>query len=217
MSFKQEKKCEYHGGRPAVAKCKVCGRNVCRYCAQVDGKGKPICRPCCVARGVRQKRSVGVTVLGILDIIGGGTGVAYLPLVLLIWPVAQGSAGAEWAIPGYKAWNIAKTVLDFCISGALLVSGIWLLMLRDWARRVTVVLEVCTLIWMVMSAVPQFAWIIPARAGAGHPVSAFSVVTSDIIGVAVCVLYIVFFTRPMVKAQFGRQLKGWTPARGPGA
>jgi hypothetical protein len=211
-------KCGYHASRPAVAHCAICGRAVCRSCAQPDKKAKPICRPCALQTGVPQRRSRGITVLAVLNIVSGGLGILCLPIAAL-WPggrEAAHEAAAIAAIPGYAAYSMAGVAFSFAVAIACFVTGIGLLRLRDWARKGTIIIQITGLAWGAAGQMSNLLWIVPAKRAAGIAIRPME---TDIISnaamwafaVAMSMLYIIFFTRPMVKVQFGRQLKNWTP------
>jgi hypothetical protein len=156
-------KCGYHASRPAVAHCTICGRAVCHSCAQPDNLNRPVCRPCCLYHGMKQRPSGGVTALGVINIVWGG-----------------------------------------------------LLKLREWARELSLVYGVARLVTVTISLLVDAFWLLPAMRAAG---ASEYMVSSMIFGMVVVIIsapiypivLLAFLTRPMVKVQFGRQLKNWTP------
>jgi len=205
-------KCAYHASRPAVAHCTICGRAVCRSCAQPDKKAKPICRPCALQTGVPQRRSTGVTILAALSIIMSALCLWCVPVALLGSALFAFKLDAERLIFGYATYEKANVAFNVITSIFAFVFGIGLLRLRDWARKGTIILQIFMLAWSAATQALLFAWIIPAEKAAGirtFPVEKGLVWWAG--SVSFYALYVVFFTRPIVKVQFGHQLKDWTP------
>jgi hypothetical protein len=205
-------KCSYHSSRPAAAHCTICGRSVCRSCAQPNKNAKPVCRPCALQTGVRQRRSAGVTILAILSIIGGALGLMCFPFAVLLSAIALPRTGEAAAIPGYATYGTASVVIMFAVCPFLLVFGIGLLRLRDWARKWMVFTQWFIVLWVAAEIALQFIWLVPAMNAAGIRIDWLNYIISWAVTVALCALYIIFFTRPMVKVQFGHQVQNWTPA-----
>lgn len=218
-------KCHFHPERDSVIICQNCGRPMCKECAYTNYWHRPICRPCCVRHFIEQRREGKITLLAICSIVTGlllcAKAAIPAPALFLMWRIfvphlAFGTV-AGYMIPG---------VVFLLASGIfLIVSGIDLLRLNDWARRWMVVyVPIAWAAWVVSAGV-FFWWLVPAAQEATR--THFGMVeagASMAIGTAVVaawgLAYLCTFSQPLVKAQFGNVLKNDVyagPARTPQA
>ncbi len=157
-----------------------------------------------------------VTVIGILAIVFGAMGLLSLPMNLLqmagMWP------GSEFTRPMFDdpmlgTWMKVSFVLTPVLCVLWIVSGIGLLRLREWARKLALGLLVLGLAGQVGGAL----FVMPAMSrsvGGGmfppgsqeaammQTMMSAIVVVSIVVGAAVAVTLIVLLTRPHVRIAF---------------
>jgi len=181
--------CYFHRARPAVIACQMCGRPLCRKCADTNFMNRPICRPCCAQRFLRQRRSAGVVVLALVAFL---IGAAYLFVFLFLILEPHGHPLQTWLAP----YEIATGML----SVMAVVCGIGLLRLKNWARVGMIVFAIAAIVFQCYLSV-YLAVLVPSTGGVFY--NFFGVVCGLTYILPWAVPYIVFLTQPLVKAQFG--------------
>lgn len=124
------------------------------------------------------QRPTAVTVAGILNIIFGSVGLlcytcaglSYLFFVSLadmpggINPVRHMMDFLNREIPGYTAFLIISTSLGFLLAVLLLTSGIGLLNLQPWARVLSLLYAVVTILTQIGALIYTLGYVNPAMA-----------------------------------------------------
>jgi hypothetical protein len=128
-----------------------------------------------------RKRPTVLTVMGVLNIVFGGLGLACylcvgLGLVLLFASVG-GAGGAfpgginpiadMWDfmkrdVPGFAAISIGQILLSFVMSIILVVAGIGLLIMKPWGRVLSICYSIVTILAQIGALVFQLAIVNPA-------------------------------------------------------
>ncbi len=130
---------------------------------------------------IQRRRPASITVLGVLHLIGGGLGLLLLlcGAVALLAGVttmgspfggaASGQQGPEVEvtkamqnIPGYQAVTVAQTVVDLALDVMLLTAGIGLLKLRPWARSLSLVYAVLSILLHIFTLIWSLGFVMPA-------------------------------------------------------
>ena len=181
--------CHFHKKRPAVVACQMCGRPLCTKCADTNYINRPICRPCCTRQFLRQRRNAGIVVLALVAFL---IGAAYLIVFLFLLLEPHGHPLQTWLAP----YEIATGML----SVMAVVCGIGLLRLKNWARVSMIVFAIAAIVFQCYLGV-YLAVLIPSTVGVFY--GFFGVVCGLTYILPWAVPYIVFLTRPLVKAQFG--------------
>ncbi len=164
------------------------------------------------------QRPGAVTAFGILNIVFGGLGVLCTPMSLLfLWfqrardlPIQR----VMDASAGLFAYWVAMAAFSMLSALALIAAGIGLLQLRPWARVLSIVYGIFSIVvgivGMMVNAVFVFGPMI-TRARTGGPEAAASLVgltagtIGGIIGMVYPILLLVFMTRPRIRDAFHRQ------------
>lgn len=110
-----------------------------------------------------------------------------------------------------------KVTLIVAVVGSLLlvVFSFGLLGLRDWARKGLIIFQIVNLAEVGGSYCLAVYWLIPAEIAAGIRSDAYGCAIGHLVigawRLAWLMLYLVVLTRPMIKVQFGHQLKEGAP------
>lgn len=179
-----------------------------------------MCRPCCLQHGIKQRRSGGVTAIAVLNIILGSVGLLSVctSVWLLLMPAFLATAEIKimMSIPEYRVSVIIGAIATPVISFFLLMCGVGLLRLSDWARKGSIVYAIIVFVLTVVGVVFYFGWVYPAMETAG--ISPSRVITAKIgsavgwlLGCGYAIVLLLLLTRPMIKVQFGHQIPSGAP------
>lgn len=166
------------------------------------------------------QRPVSVTVFGILNIVFGILGVlgifATVALLALMSSGAGGNANPMIKFmresPAYSAWIKLTIPLGVAVSGVLLASGIGLLKMKGWARKLSIGYAIYALIFGLANFVVSYWFLLrpmmeeaarkqgPEAAGAIGGAIGGSV--GGCFGLIYPILLLIFMTRPKVVAAF---------------
>jgi hypothetical protein len=124
-----------------------------------------------------RKRPTAVTVMGILNIIFGSLGLlcSLCSGIMVLTNMAGANAGVggpnnvqvemmkmvEAEVPAYQAVQIAQVIFYFILSVMLLMSGIGLLNMQNWARMAAIAYAVIDIVVRIAALVYQLAFINP--------------------------------------------------------
>ena len=110
-------------------------------------------------------RPVGVTIFSILHLLFGASGLV-LAISTLVFSAIGGAVdfgpiplGETVDQPGYRLVTGVIGTLDFFLCTALLAAGLGLLKMRGWARQVSLLYAVYTIIAAAVSSVVQYSLI----------------------------------------------------------
>ncbi|HTR42885.1 MAG TPA: hypothetical protein VMH87_14825 [Pseudomonadales bacterium] len=172
------------------------------------------------------QRPTSVTVFGILNIVFAGLGLCGTAFsVMLFMPSAATANNPVVQIiqssPAYAAWMKVSLGLGLVVIVALLAAGIGLLNLKPWARTLSIIYAIYTIIMTLVGVVINYFFLIqpmlqkaqgqqgPEAAGAiGGAIGGFG---GGCIAVIYPILLLIFMTRPHVVAAFNQS----TPQGGP--
>ena len=89
------------------------------------------------------QRPAAVTVIGILNIVFGSLALLCLPFAIIgfVMPRVSGQNAIldlMDRVPFYKFWNIGMTGMGIFVAIVLIVAGIFLLMMKDMGRLITI-------------------------------------------------------------------------------
>lgn len=216
--------CHFHEKRPAVVACQMCGRPLCTKCADTNFINRPICRPCCTRQFIRQRRSAAVTALGVLSIVSGVflcVRVATpLPMLFVVWGALRPELNF-CAVPMSSVHAIINTAYLFAAGIFLIMAGIDLLRLREWARRGSIIFALVNLPVYVASTLLLIFWVLPVAYKTGiESVSVPSAIVGAVFCTAVAaawsLAYLITLKHPSVRLEFGGMTRksGPAPARG---
>jgi hypothetical protein len=165
------------------------------------------------------QRPTAVTVFGILNIVFAALGFfGALASVMLFMAVAGTIKNPVIQLihdnPTYAAWMKISIVLGLLVSLALLAAGIGLLMLKPWARIVSILYAIYSIVMLIVGSVVNYFFLIqpllqqaqqkqgPEAAGAvGGAIGGMFV---SCFGLIYPVLLLIFMLRPNIKAAFGQ-------------
>jgi hypothetical protein len=162
------------------------------------------------------RRPVAVTVLGILNIVFAALGIIGILISVAVLFSGIGGPGnpAIKAIndqPGYATWLKLSAVIGTAGSAALLVAGIGLLLLKPWARTLTIVYAVYAILGGILGLAMNYIYLVqpimekPAGRGpeaAAEKVGAIGGTFGGCIGFIYPIVLLVFMARSDVKAAF---------------
>jgi hypothetical protein len=111
------------------------------------------------------QRPTAVTVFGILNIIFAALGIfGVLASVMLFMAVGTGSNNPVIQLihdsPDYAAWMKVSIVLGLLVSVAWLAAGIGLLKLMPWARTLSIICAMYSLVMVVVGGVVNYIYLI---------------------------------------------------------
>lgn len=200
--------CAYHKHKPAMTVCALCGMPICQRCAQAGPSGFPICRPCCVEQGIKQKRSGDVTTLSILSIVFGGLALALavLSLVSILSAARSSGAGSSgWDFFYLAFWGVCGSV-----QLPLIASGIGMLSLRNWARTGSIVCAILILLGLavLLGLFMHYSFAGRTAYGGWYPLVVAAMFLVLIIALPYPIVLLSCLTRPFMKVQFGYRLSG---------
>lgn len=162
------------------------------------------------------KRPTSVTVFGILNIVFAAFGVFGLIASIAVFSLPASSNNPVIRImneqPGYAAWLKISIPLGFLSCMALLAAGIGLLLLKGWARMLSIGYGIYAIIFGFLGMILNFVFLVrpmleharqqhgPEAAGALGGAIGGSV--GGCFGLIYPILLLVFMFRPNVKAAF---------------
>lgn len=212
--------CHFHKKRPAVVACQMCGRPLCAKCADTNFINRPICRQCCTRQFIRQRRSAGVTALAALSIVSGVFLCARVatpfPMLFVVWRAMSRELNF-CGVPLNSTHAVINTAYLFVAGIFLIMAGIDLLRLREWARRGSIIFALVNLPVYVASTLLLIFWVLPVAYNTG--IESVSV-PSAIIGAVFCtavaaawsLAYLITLKRPSVRLEFGNMTRKGDPA-----
>ena len=114
--------------------------------------------------------------------------------------------------PTYAKWTKTMIPLGILVCSALVVSGLGLLGLRSWARKVSIAYAIYAIVVVVVTVPINFFVLLPAMLeksrqfqgaeAAGMIGSAIGSVLGVVVGLIYPILLLIFMTRPKVAAAF---------------
>ena len=148
------------------------------------------------------ERPASVTVFGVLNCVFGGLGLLCAPCGKAGWLAAMYETME--ATKEYLILNIAGGVISLGFSACLLTMGIGLLMMKNWARKGTVIYSIANIICAFLLVGMNIAalalhWItMPPQAIAGYIGS----MCGGVVGLIYPVLLLIFMNTAKVKRAF---------------
>ena len=163
-------------------------------------------------------RPTSVTVFGILNIVFGVLGLVGGCCAIGVLLVRN--AGNPW-LPVMqdnallRGWIICANSLGFIASIALCAAGIGLLLLKEWARVLSIVYGILAIVLEIVGTIISVVVLLPAvmsrtaglqgPAALGPRVGAIGATVGGCFGLVYPVLLLIFMTRPKVVAAFKAQ------------
>ena len=133
-------------------------------------------------------RPTGVTVLAVLDILGGIVGLGFGALLLLVAALSSSSLATQYpalsTISGISTYLYALGALSLILGILAIVIAIGFLGGRGWAWTLGIVTGIISIVISIAEAVLGFS--------------------SNIVGIIFQIIIIYYLTRPHVKAYFGK-------------
>jgi len=119
------------------------------------------------------QRPTAVTVFGILNILFAVFGIFGVLASLALFAAAGASSNNPVIqlindSPAYAAWMKIAIVLGVVVSAALLAAGIGLLRLKPWARIVSIIYAIYSLVMVPVSAVVNYFYLIQPMLAQAH-------------------------------------------------
>jgi hypothetical protein len=161
-------------------------------------------------------RPTSVTVFGILNIVFAGFGLIGTLATLAMFKMAAGTNNPALQImqdnPAFAAWIKLSIPLGLISSVALLAGGIGLLMMKSWARKLSIIYAFFAMVLSIVGTVLNYLWMIrpmmeqaaqkqgPEAAGAIG--GAIGGLAGGCFSLIYPVLLLIFMTRPKVVAAF---------------
>lgn len=157
-------------------------------------------------------RPTAVTIFGIVNIAFAAIGLLSLVVVLTIFPPTPGDFDPAGDAGLLRGWTMITQGLGFVANLVLLASGVGLLQMRPWGRRLAIYYAIYAVVVTVISTAISFSMIESQMQGMGGPggderfVMGLAIV-GGVIGVAISLLHPgllwYFMTRPKIAAAFG--------------
>ncbi|MHC4481456.1 MAG: hypothetical protein ACYS1C_10890 [Planctomycetota bacterium] len=162
------------------------------------------------------ERPTSVTVFGVLNIVFAVLGLIGVLIAAVSIAAVRAMGGMEdpliqaiWESPVARAWNLAALPLGLAATIALFAAGVGLLLLKPWARILSLIWGIYDIVMEVGGLVIHFAFIRPALAQvAGGPdamratFATVGAVVGGCLGVIYPILLLIFMTRPRVVDAF---------------
>jgi len=164
------------------------------------------------------ERPTSVTVFGILNIVFGGFGL--MGLCCAIGMLDMANADDLWLQAMrhnalFHGWMIFAHSIGFLGSIALCAAGIGLLLLKEWARVLSIVYGILAIVLEIVGTIISVVVLLPAvmsrtaglqgPAALGPRVGAIGATIGGCFGLVYPVLLLIFMTRPKVVAAFKAQ------------
>jgi uncharacterized membrane-anchored protein len=160
-----------------------------------------------------QQRPLAVTIFGILNIGFGALGVLGLLVSMVMLTHIDTTANPVlremYSNPTYVMWMKISLPFGGVVSVALLVAGIGLLFLKNWARVVSLGYGVYTIITGIIGGcvmIPVYQQMMAHTGGGPSGIIALGSMIGGVFGLAVGMAYpillIIFMTRPKIVAAF---------------
>jgi hypothetical protein len=161
-----------------------------------------------------QERPMSVTIFGILNI--GFAAFGLLSLLLSTVFLSQMNTGANPVLkamndnPAYVTWTKISVPVGGIASVVLLAAGIGLLMLKNWARVVSIGYSIYAIVGGIIGGIVMFnvfESMLHQGAGGSPSVMIIGAMVGSLIGIVFALVYpillIIFMTRPKIIAAFG--------------
>jgi hypothetical protein len=180
--------------------CRTCGTPLCAECAQPASAHRLACAKSLNPFSGGTRRRAGITIVAAVNFLA-------VILTLIMAVSVFDDIEVRWLAPVYLAGGLAVSALG-------VASGVGLLKRREWARKGAIIFAVLSFL-LARLLVTEFN--LCAREpvfdrAAEFPKALMDGIILHVFAVLWRVPYIIYLTRPMVKAQFGHQVKGRTPA-----
>jgi hypothetical protein len=163
------------------------------------------------------KRPTSVTVFGVLNIVFGVFGLLSL-LFAAAFLAAAKATGAHRPLVFetlhshvYRVWTTVSLPLGFVAAGVLVVAGVGLLVMKRWARVMTIVYAIYALVQALAGIAITFTVLLPAAVEASsrrgpEAIAAIAgfvgAIVGGVLGLAYPILLLIFMTRPRVVEAF---------------
>lgn len=162
------------------------------------------------------QRPTSVTVFGVLNIVFAGFGIIGVIAAIVMFATMDESSNPIVRImresPGFAAWMKLSLPLNLAATAALLTSGIGLLGMRSWARKLTLGYAIYAIVFgvigtavnamCVMGPMLEEASHLEGPEAAGAMGGAIGGTVGGCIGLIYPILLLVFLTRPKFVAAF---------------
>jgi hypothetical protein len=171
------------------------------------------------------QRPTSVTVFGILNIVFAAFGIVGVVATVAMFammgpdnPAFQNNPTMD-AIknsPVYAAWLKISIVLGVFVSAALLAAGIGLLKLKPWARTLSIIYGIYSIIIIIISTALNYVFLVEPMLQKAHGTQGPEAIGGAIggavggmcggcLGIIYPILLLIFMTRPNVVAAFNQQ------------
>ena len=162
------------------------------------------------------QRPTTVTVFGILNIVFAVFGLFGILASLAMFKLAEGTGNPVFKImhdnPAFAAWMKLSIPLGVLSSAALLAGGIGLLMMKPWARKLSIGYSLYAMVMGLVGMVFSYLWMVrpmmeqAAQKQGPEAAGAIGGAVGGLVGgcfsLAYPVLLLIFMTRPKVVAAF---------------
>lgn len=164
------------------------------------------------------QRPVSVNVFGILNIVFALFGVFGAIATVGLFSVTDASSNPVVRImlenPNYAAWLKLTIPLGLVASALLLAAGIGLLLLKSWARKLSIAYAIFAILFGILGTVVNYLYLVrplleeaqrsqgPEAAGAIG--GAIGGIIGGCLGLVYPILLMIFMTRPKIVAAFQR-------------
>ena len=163
------------------------------------------------------QRPTSVTVFGILNIVFAGFGIVGIVFAAMLFTVVGSNSNNPVVQiiqdnPGFATWMKISVVLGFIVSLALLAAGIGLLKLQPWARTISIIYGIYSLIMVPVGTVVNYIYVtrpmIEQAQGTQGPAAAGAIggaiggMIGGCFGLIYPVLLLIFMFRSNVVAAF---------------
>jgi hypothetical protein len=162
------------------------------------------------------QRPTTITVFGVLNIVFAAMGMLGILATMALFSVAGASNNPVVSLirenPAYAAWMKLSIALSVPTLVALLAAGIGLLLLKEWARILSIIYAIAAIIFGLIGVAMNFIFLLrpllgqaagtrgPAAAGAFG--GAIGASFGGCFGLIYPVLLLIFMTRPKITAAF---------------
>jgi hypothetical protein len=166
-------------------------------------------------RNETMQRPQAITVFGILNIVFGGSGLLCSPfaIAMTMFMPSQPNNPAFQLIHNnvaFRMWMIVSAVVGMVAAAVLVAAGIGLLKMKPWARKVSIVYGIYTIVTCVVGMIVNWVFMFGPMLGEardkGGPeaIGAIGGMVGGMMGMcfglAYPILLIIFMTRPKIRA-----------------
>lgn len=178
----------------------------CGDCGSMISRRADKCPHCGAPMKAHFKPSGGVIAIGILSIIFGIIGLLLIPLGFVFITLGNVLLGSKYSTPS-SSFALLRLPIDIVLDTILIISGIWILMLKNWARMLGIVYGWAQIILFFLAFIIGISEFTEALQSGNQAVSLVAIggLVGGLVGMIPPIVLLIFYSRDRVREQFKAQ------------